>query len=248
VLFIRHELAVRDSLLDLRLFWNRNFIIINGLFTLLFFSFSGVNYLIPFYLKYVRLDDTSTAGFILTSLSLAMMIAGIIAGALFNRLGPRRLSIMAAVPLTTGYFMMTRLHAGTTTGYVVASLFLIGFGLGLMVTPVNNLIMISVAKAKAGMISSLTTLERMAPLSVGIAAFNLIFITGVMSVAANRDVTMQSPAEMRMQVLSAGFDLAFFFTFVIGLIIIVMAFSMKEEIHPDYSGTDNEIEPAAGII
>ena len=61
-------------------FKNRNFLLTNLLLFLVFFSFSGINYLLPFYLKYVRNYDTSTAGLILTSLSFAMMGAGILAG------------------------------------------------------------------------------------------------------------------------------------------------------------------------
>ena len=160
---------------------------------LVFFSFAGINYLLPFYLKYVRNYDTSDAGLVLTSLSFAMMGAGILAGMLINRTGPRLLCIAAALPLTAGYFLMTRLHTDTHAGYVVISLVLIGFGLGLMITPLSNMIMNSVARTKQGMISSLTSLERFAPLTLGIATFNLIFLQGVLTIAKNHDVTRKFP-------------------------------------------------------
>jgi len=233
--FARHELSAADPLLDLTLFRNRNFLLTNLLLVLLYFSFSGINYLMPFYLKYVQDYDTSTAGLIMTSLSFAMMIAGLIAGAAFNRLGPRLLCILAGFPLIAGYYLMTGLHASTSTLYVTGSLALIGFGLGLIVTPATTMIMMAVPKAKAGMISSLTTLERTAPLSIGIATFNLIFIEGILTIAANHDVTMQSPVNIRIQVLSAGFDLAFLLSLVLGIVIVVIAFATKEEIHPDYA-------------
>ena len=52
--FVWHELRAPDPLLDLRLFRNRNFLLANLLLSLVFFSFAGINYLLPFYLKYVR--------------------------------------------------------------------------------------------------------------------------------------------------------------------------------------------------
>jgi len=239
--FIRHELKEADPLLDLTLFRNRNFFLTNLLLFLVFFSFSGINYLLPFYLKYVSHYDTSTAGLILTSLSFAMMAAGYLAGQLFNRLGPRMLCIIAGFPLIAGYFMMTRLHTDTTILYVVASLLLIGFGLGLMVTPVTTMIMMSVSRSRSGMISSLTGLLRTAPLSIGIATFNLIFTQGVMTIAKNREVTTSSPADLQLPVLAAGFDLAFLLSLVLGIAILVVAMMTRDEVHPDYAGEYREL-------
>lgn len=233
--FVRNELCAADPLLDLRLFKNRNFFLANLLLFLVFFSFSGISYLLPFYLEYVHSYDTSTAGLIMTSLSFAMMVAGLIAGVAFNRLGPRRLCILSCIPLICGYFMMTKLFVHTSTGFVIVALALIGFGLGLIVTPATTLIMMSVSKAKAGMISSLTSLERTAPLSIGIAIFNLILIMGVVGVADRYAVTYNSPADIQMQVLSAGFDIAFLLSLALGVVILVISLALKEEIHPDYA-------------
>ena len=244
--FVVHELKATDPLLDLGLFRNRNFLVTNSLLFLVFFSFAGINYLLPFYLKYVRSYDTSSAGLIMTSLSFAMMGAGILSGMLYNLLGPRLLCISAAIPLTIGYFMMTRLHTDTSAGFVVTSLALIGFGLGLMITPVSNMIMNSVAKSKQGMISSLTSLERFAPLTLGIAAFNLIFIQGIVAIAASHDVTQSAPVDIQLKVLSAGFDFAFLLSFILGIVILVLAIIAKAEIHPDYLNQPGNNGP--GII
>jgi EmrB/QacA subfamily drug resistance transporter len=246
--FAWHELRAPDPLLDLHLFRNRNFLFANLLLALVFFSFAGINYLLPFFLEYVRGYDVSSAGLVLSALSFAMMGAGLLAGMLYNRIGPRPLCITAAIVLSAGYFMMTRLHTDTSTGYVVASLALIGVGLGLMIAPVSNMIMNSVARAKQGMISSLTSLERFVPLTLGVAFFNLILIQGVLTIAGNHNVIMSSPAAIRMTVLSAGFDLAFFVSFLLGLVAIVLAFLTHAEVHPDNLGRPGNDEPGMGLI
>jgi EmrB/QacA subfamily drug resistance transporter len=247
-MFVRQELCVAEPILDLRLFKNKNFLLTNLLLCLVFFSFAGINYLLPFYLQYVRNFDTSTAGLIMTSLSFAMMGAGILAGMLYNRTGPRALCVVAGIFLTAGYFLMTKLATYTHAGYVVLSLALIGFGLGLLVTPASSMVMNSVAKTKQGMVSSLTGLERFAPLTLGIAFFNLIFIQGVLSMAADQGVTKTSPVDIQQQILAAGFDFAFFISFVIGIIIIIVAIAARQEIHPDYLNSDEPVEPGAGLI
>jgi EmrB/QacA subfamily drug resistance transporter len=232
--FILHEIRHTDPLLEIRLFKNKNFLAINLLLSLVFFSFAGINYLLPFYLKYVRACDTSTAGLIMTSLSVAMMAAGILAGMLFNRIGPKQLCIAAGVMLTAGYFLIIRLRPDTPIPYVVLCLALIGFGLGLIITPASNMIMNSVAKTKQGMISSLTALERFVPLTLGIAMFNLIFLWGVSTIAANHAVTSESPVNLQLPVISAGFDLAFLGSFILGIVILILALVIRQEIHPDY--------------
>jgi EmrB/QacA subfamily drug resistance transporter len=231
--FVRHELRLADPLLELRLFRNRNFLTTNLILSLVFFSFSGINYLLPFYLQYVKSLDTSSAGLIMTALSVAMMAAGILSGLLYNRTGPRALCIAAAVFLVAGYFLMTRLHATTPVLYVVVCLALIGFGLGLIITPASNMIMISVARSRQGMVSSLTSLERFAPLTLGIAFYNLIFIQGITAIAESHGITQAAPANIRVQLLSAGFDFAFLFAFIIGIFICVLALVVRPEIHPD---------------
>jgi len=71
VYFIWHELRVSDPLLELRLFKNRNFLLTNLIMSLVFFSFAGISYLLPFYLQYVKGYGASDAGLILTALSVA---------------------------------------------------------------------------------------------------------------------------------------------------------------------------------
>lgn len=233
--FVKRELGLTDPLLDIRLFRNRNFFLLNLLLVLVFLSFAGIEYLLPFFLQYVHNYDASASGLILSALAFAMMISGLIAGAVFNRVGPRRLCIVACIPLIIGYYMMTELHLYTSTEYVVCSLALIGFGLGLFVTPITSLIMMSASKTKAGMLSSLTSLERQAPCSIGIAIYNLLLIESVLFVAHSQAVTLQSPKDIQLEVLSAGFDFTFMLSFVLGIVILVISLLIKEEVHPDYA-------------
>ena len=232
--FVWHERGAADPMLDISLFQNRNFLLVNLLLCLVFISYAGIEYLLPFYLQIVQNYDAATAGMVLTSLSLPMMIAGLIAGLAFNRFGPRRLCIVAGLPLVAGYYMLTTLGVSTPIGFISLSLGLIGFGFGMIVTPATTLAMISVEKRKAGMISSLTSLERSAPISIGIAVYNLILIEGILLIAKYSEVTTQSPAHIQKEVFSVGFNVGFLVSLVLGIVIIIIALAIKEEIHPEY--------------
>jgi hypothetical protein len=47
-------------------------------------------------------------------------------------------------------------------------------------------------------------------------------------------------------VLSAGFDLAFFISFLLGIVILVLALATKEVVHPD--NLDSSVEPGSGML
>jgi EmrB/QacA subfamily drug resistance transporter len=244
--FVWCELRARDPLLELRLFGNRNFLMTNLMVILLFFSFAGISYLLPFYLEYVQGFNPSASGLILTSLSAAMMVGGILAGMLYNRTGGRVLCIAAGISIVAGYFLLTRIHVDTPTGFVILCLVLIGFGLGLMLTPASNMIMNSVGKKYQGMVSSLTSLERYAPMTIGIAIINLVFIHGIIAIASHSRITKDAPANIVTGVLVEGFDLAFLFALLVGIVILALAILARQETHPDYrSGVE---EAATALI
>jgi len=237
--FVWHELKAADPLLELRLFKNRNFLFTNLIMSLVFFSFAGINYLLPFYLQYVKGYGTSDSGLILTSLSVAMMVAGLVSGLLYNRVGGRALCVASGILLVAGYYMMTLLRVDTSIGFVVICLVVLGFSLGLMITPASNMIMNSVSKRYQGMVSSLTSLERFAPLTLGIAFANLVFMQGIVVFAGEQEITHSAPANIKLGLITSGFDLAFFASLVIAVIILILSLFARQEVHPDYqSGKD----------
>ena len=247
-IFIFWELRIPDPILELRLFAHPNFLVTNLVMALLFLSFAGINYLLPFYFQYVRGFPTATAGIILTALSLAMMISGIIAGLLFNRLGARKLCLIASFLLLAGYFMIWHIRVDTMVSFIVTCLFVIGFGMGLLITPLSNMIMNSVSKRYQGMVSGLLSLERFASLTIGIAIFNLIFLLGVNDIAGSHEVTQSAPANLKLSVLVAGFDLTFFAVFLVGIVIFILAILSREEIHPDYRNEHGEKNVEMGMV
>lgn len=113
--FIWRELHFPNPLLNLRLFRNRSFIYLNIVFALLFFTFAGSNYLLPFYLEHVHNYSTAFSGLILTVMSVGMMITGVLAGLIYTKLtGKIRYMIMAGVVLIiAGFVLLTHVSAET---------------------------------------------------------------------------------------------------------------------------------------
>ena len=56
-----------------------------------------------------------------------------------------------------------------------------------------------------------------------------------------------SGMEIQMKVLTAGFDLAFLLSFIVGIVILVLTLMARYRMHPDYQNEDIE-EMAGGLV
>jgi len=238
--FVWHELSVSDPLLELHLFTNRNFILTNSLIAFLFFNFAGIFFLLPFYLQNIQKLTPSLVGLIFSSLSIAIMIGGVMAGVFYNRLKGRKINIIAGIFEISGYFLLTRITIDTDPWYFFLCLVLIGTGTGMILTSASNMVMNSVSKKYQGMISSFTNIERFIPIILGVTVYNLIFTLGISGKTIPGEITREILAGIKIEDLSAGFNLAFYFAFIISIIVFVITFIAELKIHPDYLPEDPE--------
>jgi EmrB/QacA subfamily drug resistance transporter len=232
--FIRCELSAPDPLLDLRLLQQRNFFLTNLALVLVMVANVGIIYLIPFYLQFVQGYTPSVAGLLFASLSVAVMAGGLLSGHFFNRAGGRRINIASGILVATGYFLVTCIRPDSAIWFMVLCLALIGLGLGMMLTSVSTMAMTSVPKKYQGMVSGFICLERFAPITIGLAAFNMVFIQGMNAAAPGGGVVNEALANIGTDVLLSGFNLAFLFGCGVSIVLILVAILARQEIHPDY--------------
>lgn len=115
---------------------------LNVVFALLFFTFVGANYLMPFYLEHVHNYSVSFSGLIITAMSVEMMITRILAGLIYAKLkGKIQYLVMTGVArIAAGFFLLTtHLTPVTGLGVIISALALIGLDLGLTTTPLTTL-------------------------------------------------------------------------------------------------------------
>ncbi|HJJ47996.1 MAG TPA: DHA2 family efflux MFS transporter permease subunit [Methanocorpusculum sp.] len=228
--FIIRELRFKSPILDIRLFKNPVFLIMNIIFCLTFFIFAGANYLMPFFLQEVKGISTFNSGLLLTALSIGLVIAGLISGMIFSKLiGKIRILLIAGgICLAFGFFLLTELHPMTGFGLIIAGLVLIGLGIGFITTPMSTLLLQAVSSDKQGMVSSLVGLERQAPMAVGVTVFNLLLIIGVKYIAKHEGITTMPPHEIQVQILATGMDFCFCISVILAIVIIILCFFIRE--------------------
>ncbi|HJJ36519.1 MAG TPA: DHA2 family efflux MFS transporter permease subunit [Methanocorpusculum sp.] len=229
--FILRERKAKMPILDLKLFRDRSFSLGNIIYALSFLIFSGAFFLLPFYLQDVMMFDSAHAGYIISTLSFGLMIAGIVTGAIYAKIAGKRKYLLAISLLfiAAGFFLLSHLNPFSSIGLVIAGLSCIGLGLGAVTTALSTMLLGSAPKEKQGMVSSLVTLERMAPMTIGIAVFNLLMIAGCKYIA-NHMTTAETPiAGMMPEILSKGFDFCFIVGMILALVIFVLTFFIREK-------------------
>jgi len=232
--FIRCELAAADPLLDLRLLKQGNFFRTNMAIVLVIVANVGILYLFPFYLQLVQGYTPSVAGLIFTSLSVAVMAGGILGGMLFNRAGGRRINIASGILVATGYLLLTGIRPDSPVWFMVLCLVLVGAGFGMLLTSASTMAMNAVAKKYQGMVSGFICLERFAPITIGIALFNIAFIGGMDAASPGSGVAKEAMTTIGTNVLVAGFSQAFLFGCIVSIVLLAVVILARQEIHPDY--------------
>ena len=228
--FIVCEKKVMSPILDLNLFKNPSFLLLNVVLCVMYFTLAGAQYLLPFYLQLIQSLSTFESGLVLTVMSLGIMTAGVLSGQIYAKMvGKIRVLILSGVAiLALGYFFLSKISPVSGLGIIVLGLALIGFGVGLTTTTATTLLMGSVKPEKNGMVSSITGLERFAPMTIGIAFFNLLLIAGVKAIAKHTDITTRPLQDVAAGILTSGFDLCFFVSMSLAVVAFVICLFVKE--------------------
>lgn len=228
--FIVCERKVKSPILDLNLFKNPSFLLMNVVLCVMYFTLAGAQYLLPFYLQLIQSLSTFESGLVLTVMSLGIMTAGVLSGQIYAKMvGKIRVLILSGVAiLALGYFFLSKISPVSGLGIIVLGLALIGFGVGLTTTTATTLLMGSVKPEKNGMVSSITGLERFAPMTIGIAFFNLLLIAGVKAIAKHTDITTRPLQDVAAGILTSGFDLCFFVSMSLAVVAFVICLFVKE--------------------
>lgn len=136
--FVLRQLRLQRSgfpLLDLRTFTRRVFTLSLGAMMVSFAALIGSAILLPIYLQNVRGLPTVTAGLILLPGGLMMGLMGPLVGRLYDRFGPRVLTIPGSLLVVGALFGFSRIGAATPIPTLLALHVTMMVGLALTFTP-----------------------------------------------------------------------------------------------------------------
>ena len=161
--------VAKQPLLDLRLFTKRTFLNASLLGYVSVIALFGAEFLMPIYLQALRGKSALETGFILLPLAISGGIATVVAGRLYDRLGPRPLVAFGFGVLIINTWQLSQLQADTPISWIIFLLILRGLALGSTVqtTFITALSVVPMKHVARG--SSLTNATRQVVQSVGVA-------------------------------------------------------------------------------
>ena len=192
--FLISQRRVRNPILDLRIFSNRNLSSASGVNLLVGFCIMVALVSVPLFINVAGAADTMKAalvtGYLLCAFTVPMALAAVPGGWLSQRLGYRSPVILGLIVAIIGFWMMSRWkvemasqavaffdHArgpetldARGTGFMAAGLALAGIGIGLTIAPIGTAVINGVRAEDRGMASSLVIILRLIGMSVGMSS------------------------------------------------------------------------------
>jgi MFS family permease len=176
----RKERAGQEPLLSTSLFRNRTSNL--GLVTqnVQWLLLIGVSFVVSAYLQVVRGYDAIQTGVIFTATTGGLLLSSLGAERFATRRAQRTLILVGFLVAIAGIGVLLALVAGTPSAWAFApGLFLIGFGVGAMLTPSVNVVQSSFPEQQQGEISGLSRSVSNLGSSLGTAIAGTILVAGL---------------------------------------------------------------------
>lgn len=191
VVFVFVELRVKEPLIDIRLFRHRGVWTAHVVALAFGFAMFGTFILVPTLLQLPTVlgygfgKSVSEAGLYLLPTVVAMVISGVVAGALIRRIGPKIPMILGGVSVSIAFLIPALGHSDDWQ--IILSGVLTGIGIGMALAATSNAIVESVPAAQTGEAISANTVIRTVGSSIGTAVIAALISSNVTAQGAPKD-------------------------------------------------------------
>ena len=182
VAFIRHESKVKEPILPISFFKNKNFVLLMGIASLFGAGFMGsILYLTQFNQQVFGATPTES-GLMLLPMIGGLMISSIGSGQIISRIGRYKIFMQAGVVLATAMIaLLATLTPEASYGYEAAIIAVLGFGLGMVMPVLTIAIQNEFKQSQLGVATSSVQMFRGLGSTIGIAVFGALLTSGITS-------------------------------------------------------------------
>jgi EmrB/QacA subfamily drug resistance transporter len=185
--FVAWELRVPEPLLPMRLFTNPVFSNTSAVSFLFGISFFGGIIYLPVYLQVVRGYGPTASGLLLLPLVLGIFITSTGSGLLITRTGRYKVFPVAGLGIiAAAMFWLSTLEVDTPMWNVSLRIFILGFGLGLVIQTLVVAVQNAVAPRDLGVATSSNTFFRSMGGAIGTAVFGSVLTATLTTSLADR--------------------------------------------------------------
>jgi DHA2 family multidrug resistance protein len=177
--FITAELTVKEPLLDLRLLKYHNFGIANLILIIFSLGMFGCTFLLPIYLQNSLGYTALQAGSVFLPVGIIQGIVAPISGRISDKINPKIPLFIGVIIFAYSFYLNANLSWLTELKFIMLSLYLRGFAMGLMFTALTTVSLSEIPREKMAQASAITNSIRQLGGSLGVAILATLLTTRV---------------------------------------------------------------------
>ena len=158
--FLIQEFNTENPLLDLRLLKDRNFGLANAIMLLFGMGMFGSTFLLPLYLQNSMGYTALQSGAVFLPVGIIQGFVSPIAGAFSDKVNAKFPLFLGIGLLIFSFYLNSDLSFLTEHSYVMTSLYIRGFGMGLIFTPLSSLSLATIPRDKMAQASGISNTVR----------------------------------------------------------------------------------------
>jgi MFS transporter, DHA2 family, multidrug resistance protein len=175
-LFVVLQATARAPMIDVSLFGNYNFSLSMAVIFVFGLGVFGSDFLLPLYLQNGLGYTPTQAGMIFLPFGLVMIVGGVAGGRLTDRIGPRIPGILGLALRAYGMYRFTLLTQYSGEGDILATVWLLGGGMGLLMSPMQSVAIAAIPPERTAQATSLLQIFRQLGGSFGVAILSTILV------------------------------------------------------------------------
>src|SRR5665648_30547 len=178
-IFITQELTTDNPLIDLKLLGNYNFGMGNIVMMIFSMGMFGSTFLLPLYLQNTMGYTALQAGAVFLPVGIIQGMMSPIAGKFADKYSAKAPMIIGVFALALSFILNSKLTYLSEHNFIMLSLYLRGFGMGIIYTPLSALSLLTMPRDKMAQASGITNTIRQIGGSLGVAMFTTLLTTRI---------------------------------------------------------------------
>lgn len=200
VVFLVTELTVEHPLIELRLMKSFNFAVTNAILFVFGLAMFGSTFLLPLYLQNALGYTALQAGAVFLPVGILQALVAPISGGLADKIDPRIPAVIGLFLLGFSLYLNGSLSLYSERYQILLPLFIRGFAMGLLFTPLSTLALSEIPKHKMAQASGLFNVIRQIGGSFGVAIMATLLTQRMIyhSAMYGQAIDQQSPVFQRV--------------------------------------------------
>ena len=204
ITFLQYEKRARAPMMPLQFFRIPAFSAGNSVAFSISLGMFGTFFFVSLYMQFIRGYGPFAAGLRFLPLTGMIVIAAPLAGRYASKFGSRWPMVVGPLLAGTGLILLSRIGVATPFSHIFPIFMMMGFGMGITMTPMTAAVMNAVGAQRAGLGSAMTNTSREVGGVFGIALLGTLLTTKLKSTFSTLLAPLALPAAQKAAIVASG--------------------------------------------